>query len=150
MTQKVNLFWGRTAIITAPTIISLVCTIASAFMPLSTYNPVNHFRTSIRLASTSVPREKSILRMGSSVDGCPRTGDVVTIKYSLTPNDDFVPTPLFDSGDDIRFILNKGNYLPAIHTSESNVFHPFIIQSGRIICDIYRGNGVYGIEFRNL
>lgn len=51
----------------------------------------------------------------------PETGDIVTIDYELTPNDDFVPTPLFNTGNDISFSLNKGNYLPGLHTLVSTM-----------------------------
>ena len=51
----------------------------------------------------------------------PNTGDIVTVSYSLIPNDGFVPNRLFDVGDNITFILNKGNYLPALHSTVSTM-----------------------------
>ena len=50
----------------------------------------------------------------------PQTGDVVTATYSISPNDDFVPTPLFDDGT-VTFVLNKGNYLPGLHAALSSM-----------------------------
>ncbi len=44
----------------------------------------------------------------------PKSGDVVTASFTLQPNGDFIPTPLFDDGQ-VTFILDKGNYLPSIH-----------------------------------
>ena len=44
----------------------------------------------------------------------PKSGDVVTASFQLEPNGDFIPTPLFDDGT-VTFILDYGNYLPAIH-----------------------------------
>jgi FKBP-type peptidyl-prolyl cis-trans isomerase 2 len=49
-----------------------------------------------------------------------QAGDVVTATYSLTPNDDFVPAPLFDDGT-VTFALHKGNYLPGLHTALSTM-----------------------------
>ena len=43
-----------------------------------------------------------------------QTGDIVTATFNLTPNGDFIPNPLFDDGT-VTFVLNQGNYLPAIH-----------------------------------
>jgi len=45
----------------------------------------------------------------------PQPGDVVTVNYTLKPDGDFVPNPLFDDGT-VSFILDGGNYLPALHT----------------------------------
>ena len=42
-------------------------------------------------------------------------GDIVTIDLQLTPQDGFVPEPLFDAQGIITFVLGAGNYLPAIH-----------------------------------
>lgn len=50
----------------------------------------------------------------------PRTaqpGDIVTMNLNLTPENGFVPHPLFDtSGTVITFVLGWGNYLPGLHT----------------------------------
>lgn len=45
----------------------------------------------------------------------PRSGSVVTISYDLTPENEFVPVPLFDSRGTIVFVLDGGNYLPGLH-----------------------------------
>lgn len=45
----------------------------------------------------------------------PKSGDVVTVNYNLTPDGNFVPNPLFDDGA-VTFILDGGNYLPGLHT----------------------------------
>jgi len=50
----------------------------------------------------------------------PQAGDIVTTTYSITPNDDFVPAPLFDDGT-VTFALHKGNYLPGLHTALSTM-----------------------------
>lgn len=45
-----------------------------------------------------------------------RRGNVVTIDFQLTPNDDFVPIPLFDTvGKRTSLVLGWGNYLPGLH-----------------------------------
>lgn len=45
-----------------------------------------------------------------------RLGDVVTIDFSLTPEDGYIPHPLFDSsGTAVSFVLGWGNYLPGLH-----------------------------------
>lgn len=44
-----------------------------------------------------------------------QAGDIVTVDLKLTPEDGFVPEPLFDHGSTISFVLGWGNYLPAIH-----------------------------------
>jgi len=46
----------------------------------------------------------------------PKRGDIVTINYSLTPENDYVPLPLFDThGTKTRLVLGWGNYLPGLH-----------------------------------
>ena len=42
-------------------------------------------------------------------------GDVCTIELDLQANHGFVPEPLFDASGRISFVLDHGNYLPAIH-----------------------------------
>src|SRR3569832_1004938 len=44
-----------------------------------------------------------------------RTGDVLTIQLSLTPDNGFVPELLFDASGVITMILGWGNYLPGLH-----------------------------------
>jgi len=39
----------------------------------------------------------------------------VSIEFQLTPLEDFVPEPLFDSGGVFTFVLGWGNYLPGLH-----------------------------------
>jgi len=73
----------------------------------------------VRRENRATPKTALHTQAPSSSDNdgiIPQSGDIACINYSLTPNDDFVPTPLFDVGDDIRFVVNGGNYLPAIHT----------------------------------
>jgi len=50
----------------------------------------------------------------------PEAGDVVQVTYDLKPNGDFVPNPLFDDGS-VTFVLDAGNYLPALHTCVSDM-----------------------------
>ena len=45
-----------------------------------------------------------------------QVGDVVTIDLTLTPENGYVPHPLFDTSGVITFILGWGNYLPGLHT----------------------------------
>lgn len=61
-------------------------------------------------------RQSSTKQMNSKPSG----GDVVTTTYKLTPNDDFVPNPLFDEGT-VSFVLDGGNYLPGLHSLLSNM-----------------------------
>eukprot|EP00545_Synedropsis_sp_CCMP1620_P007096 CAMPEP_0119007876 /NCGR_PEP_ID=MMETSP1176-20130426/3314_1 /TAXON_ID=265551 /ORGANISM="Synedropsis recta cf, Strain CCMP1620" /LENGTH=430 /DNA_ID=CAMNT_0006960109 /DNA_START=71 /DNA_END=1363 /DNA_ORIENTATION=- len=43
-------------------------------------------------------------------------GDIVTIDFSLRPENGYVPHPLFDtSGKEVTFVLGWGNYLPGLH-----------------------------------
>ena len=49
------------------------------------------------------------------------------INYLLIPNKDFVPIPLFDTEDDIYFVLNKDKYLPEIHEREFDMFSLYVI-----------------------
>lgn len=44
-----------------------------------------------------------------------QVGDVVTIDLNLTPENGYVPHPLFDTSGIITFILGWGNYLPGLH-----------------------------------
>lgn len=49
----------------------------------------------------------------------PRTaqpGDIVTMNLNLTPENGFVPHPLFDTSGTVTFVLGWGNYLPGLHT----------------------------------
>ena len=101
--------------ITTTIVLSSLYALTDAFSLISTVSPIIRAPNSIPPASRKRPIHKTELSMTSSSDSNPQTGDIVKVKYSLTPNDDFVPTPLFDTGDDICFVLNKGNYLPAIH-----------------------------------
>lgn len=66
------------------------------------------FRTS---ASASASTTTQIMASSSST---PKSGDVVTVTYSLIPEGDFVTPPLFDDGT-VSFVLNGGNYLPGLH-----------------------------------
>ena len=43
-------------------------------------------------------------------------GDVVIVDLSLTPEDGFVPHPLFDTSGVVSFVLGWGNYLPGLHS----------------------------------
>mmetsp|Transcript_23887 Transcript_23887/g.66176 ORF Transcript_23887/g.66176 Transcript_23887/m.66176 type:complete len:529 (-) Transcript_23887:1710-3296(-) len=43
------------------------------------------------------------------------TGDIVTLRLSLTPEDGFVPEHLFDDHGEISLVLGWGNYLPGLH-----------------------------------
>jgi peptide-methionine (S)-S-oxide reductase len=42
-------------------------------------------------------------------------GDIVTIDLELTPEDGFVPEPLFDTSGRLTLVLGWGNYLPGLH-----------------------------------
>jgi peptide-methionine (S)-S-oxide reductase len=42
-------------------------------------------------------------------------GDVVTVDLNLTPENGYVPIPLFDTSGTITFVLGWGNYLPGLH-----------------------------------
>ena len=44
----------------------------------------------------------------------PSSGDIVTVRYNLEPDGDFVAEPLFDQGV-VSFVLDGGNYLPGLH-----------------------------------
>jgi peptide-methionine (S)-S-oxide reductase len=45
-----------------------------------------------------------------------QVGDVVTLDLNLTPENGYVPHPLFDTSGIITFVLGWGNYLPGLHT----------------------------------
>lgn len=45
-----------------------------------------------------------------------RMGSIVSIDLSLTPENGYVPLPLFDTSGTITFVLGWGNYLPGLHT----------------------------------
>jgi peptide-methionine (S)-S-oxide reductase len=42
-------------------------------------------------------------------------GSIVTLELSLTPENGFVPEPLFDRNGTVSFIVQWGNYLPGLH-----------------------------------
>lgn len=44
-----------------------------------------------------------------------RRGDIVTLELQMTPENGFVPEPLFDSSGRVQFVLGWGNYLPGLH-----------------------------------
>ena len=99
--------------ITAQSIIAaLAITAANAFTIHSSLS-TNSF-TSARSTSTAAttPAASSIAPLTMAA---PQPGDVVTVNYTLKPDGDFVPNPLFDDGT-VSFILDGGNYLPALHT----------------------------------
>ena len=50
----------------------------------------------------------------------PKSGDIVSVTYSLKADDDFVPETLFDQGS-VQFVLNFGNYLPGLHEAVSTL-----------------------------
>ena len=80
-----------------------------AFLATSTtaFAPTNQRFSSI--SSRGQTKSNSKLSMSN-----PKSGDIVTATFNLEPNGDFIPNPLFDDGT-ISFVLDKGNYLPAIH-----------------------------------
>lgn len=43
-------------------------------------------------------------------------GDVVMIDFNLTPENGYVPHPLFDTSGVVSLVLGWGNYLPGLHT----------------------------------
>lgn len=43
------------------------------------------------------------------------TGDVVTVELCLTPENDMVLEPLFDTSGTVSFVVGGGNYLPGLH-----------------------------------
>jgi peptide-methionine (S)-S-oxide reductase len=45
-----------------------------------------------------------------------RTRKIATIDWQLSPQDGFVPEPLFDATGVVQFVLGMGNFLPALHT----------------------------------
>jgi peptide-methionine (S)-S-oxide reductase len=81
---------------------TLTLSVANAFTAI---NPHRHMMTTTSL---------------TSLNASPKTGDVVEVTYDLKPNGDFVPNPLFDDGT-VSFVLNGGNYLPALHECVSNM-----------------------------
>ena len=50
-----------------------------------------------------------------------RAGDIVTIDFTLTPENGFVPHPLFDTSGIVSFVLGWGNYLPGLHALIDNM-----------------------------
>lgn len=61
--------------------------------------------------TSSYEQHQSISKLNMSK---PKSGDIVSASFNLKPNGDFIPNPLFDDGE-IKFLLDGGNYLPAIH-----------------------------------
>lgn len=85
---------------------------AAILMAFTTTSTTAFTPTIQRLTSNSSqgqPKLNSKLSMSTA-----KSGDVVTATFNLEPNGDFIPSPLFDDGT-VSFILDKGNYLPAIH-----------------------------------
>lgn len=64
----------------------------------------------------------------------PATGDIVTIDYSLTApdNDNISDSLLFDTGNDITFALNAGNYLPGLHKIVSGMTVDESVQGAKV------------------
>lgn len=85
-----------------PSKVTLLCLV------IATVNAFTHLPT----RSTTSNPPNSRLDMASS---SPQSGDIVSVTYSLKPNGDFVPESLIDDGP-VRFVLDGGNYLPALHT----------------------------------
>jgi peptide-methionine (S)-S-oxide reductase len=48
-------------------------------------------------------------------------GDVVTIDFNLTPENGYVPHPLFDTCGTVSFCLGWGGYLPGLHALIENM-----------------------------
>lgn len=42
-------------------------------------------------------------------------GHIVTLDLQLTPENGYIPEPLFDCGGRVTFVLHGGNYLPGLH-----------------------------------
>jgi methionine-S-sulfoxide reductase len=53
--------------------------------------------------------------MPGSIRKRARCGDIVTIDLKLTPENGYVPVPLFDTTGIITLVLGWGNYLPGLH-----------------------------------
>lgn len=57
-----------------------------------------------------VPVDNGLIRSTAQM------GNIVTIDLSLTPENGYVPLPMFDTSGTIAFVLGWGNYLPGLHT----------------------------------
>ena len=84
--------------------------IITAFFTSLAFTTVNAFTIQNKSLSSLSSNPTSTHLMSS-----PKSGDVATVNFSLTPNGDFVPDPLFDDGK-VTFVLDGGNYLPGLHT----------------------------------
>lgn len=84
--------------------------------------------TAANAFTLQAPHHHRSLKLSTQVMATPQTGDVVTVTYSLTPEGDFTPNPLFNDGD-VSFVLGRGNYLPALHSLVSTM-SPGETQSG--------------------
>lgn len=67
------------------------------------------------MGMSSAPSRESSGTEEKALDRKPRPGDVVAVDVKLTPQEGFVPEPLFDSSGRITFVLGGGNYLPGLH-----------------------------------
>lgn len=90
-----------------------------------TTSTINTFSHPTFLPLTSKSTSFSHLQMSDSAAATTTTSSakgedkpkIITISYDLTPQENYVPIPLFEhTGKGTSILLNGGNYLPAFHT----------------------------------
>eukprot|EP00565_Helicotheca_tamesis_P005117 CAMPEP_0185725650 /NCGR_PEP_ID=MMETSP1171-20130828/1857_1 /TAXON_ID=374046 /ORGANISM="Helicotheca tamensis, Strain CCMP826" /LENGTH=372 /DNA_ID=CAMNT_0028393829 /DNA_START=177 /DNA_END=1295 /DNA_ORIENTATION=+ len=94
---------------------TLTNTDAFGISGMSSTKPMTKSSTSF-LPLSSSSDDETTTTTATTLKRKPKKGDIVTIDYTLTPEDpSFVAEPLFDTDGEISFVLHGGNYLPGLH-----------------------------------